>query len=143
MDPALVEITAPNGRRYQSLSRTALIEYYWPYAIAYAGNTYQPFKERESILRKTLFNDDMIFSGQEKGGFVVFPALDDDVEDFEVRIENMILRFDYRDEPMETVDIPYQFTRGGQLCPRAARSGTVGGKSVGTSRVFFVAVRLR
>ena len=68
MDPALIEITAPNGRRYQSLSLTALIEYYWPYAIAYAGNTYQPFKERESILRKTLFNDDMIFSGQEKAG---------------------------------------------------------------------------
>ena len=81
VDPALIEISAPNGRRYQSLSRTALIEYYWPYAIAYAGNTYQPFKEREGILRKTLFNDDMIFSGQEKSGFVVFPALDDDVED--------------------------------------------------------------
>ena len=23
----------------------------------------------------------------------------------------MTLRFDYRDEPIETVDIPYQFTR--------------------------------
>jgi hypothetical protein len=59
----------------------------------------------------------MIFSGQEMEGFVVFPALDNDVEDFEVRIENMALRFDYRNEPVETVDIPYQFTREVSYAP--------------------------
>ena len=111
VDPATMEITAPNGRRYHTLDLTALTEYYWPYAVAYAGNTYRSFKERESLMRKTLFRDDMIFSGQEKEGFVVFPALDHDVEDFEVRIDKMALRFDYRNEPLETVDIPYQFTR--------------------------------
>ena len=117
LDPATMEITAPNGRHYQTLDLTALTEYYWPYAIAYAGNTYKSFKEREGLMRKTLFSADMIFSGQETEGFVVFPALDNDVEDFEVRIENMALRFDYRNEPVETVDIPYQFTREVSYAP--------------------------
>ena len=111
VDPGAIEIVTDNGRRYQALSLSALTEYYWPYAIAYAGNTYAPFKERQSILRRTLFNDDMIFSAQEKEGYVIFPALDHDVEGFEVRIESMALRYDFRNEPIESVDIPYRFSR--------------------------------
>ena len=117
LDPSTMELTAPNGRRYKTLTLSALTEYYWPYAIAYAGNTHRSFKERESIMRKTLFTDDVIFSGQEREGFVVFPALDHDVEDFEVRIDKMALRFDYRNQPLETVDIPYHFTREVSYAP--------------------------
>ena len=111
VDPTAMEIVASNGRRYQALSLSALIEYYWPYAIAYAGNTYATFKERQSILRGTLFKDDMIFSGQDREGYVVFPALDRDVEEFEVRIERLAVRFDFRDEATESIDIPYRFSR--------------------------------
>ena len=33
------------------------------------------------------------------------------VEEWTVRIEKMVLRFDYRNEPVETVDILYRFSR--------------------------------
>ena len=53
----------------------------------------------------------MIFSGQEKEGYIVFPQLDRDVENFTLTVQEMALRFDFRNEPVETVDIPYEFQR--------------------------------
>lgn len=111
IDPENIEIAAGNGRRYQAVNFSALVEYYWPYAVAYAGNAYSLFKERRDLLLRSLFKDDMIFSGQEAEGYVVFPPLEHDVEAFTVWIRQMALRFDYRNEPIETVDIPYQFAR--------------------------------
>ena len=53
----------------------------------------------------------MVFSGQETQGFIAFAPLASDVEVFDVRIKGVVLRFDYRDQPVETVDIIYSFTR--------------------------------
>ena len=111
VDPSKIYIAAPNGRHYSALSLASLLEYYWPYAVGYSGVTYKYFQEREDVLRRTLFQDKMIFSGQESEGYVVFPSLDYDVEEFTLWIEGMALRFDYRNEPVETVDIPYLFRR--------------------------------
>lgn len=111
IDPADISIIAPNGRRYQALSLSALVEYYWPYAVAYAGNSRSNFTGRRDLLRRTLFNNDFVFSGQEKEGYIVFPILDRDVEEFEVRVKDMLLRFDYKGEPVEKIDIPYHFRR--------------------------------
>lgn len=111
IDPAKIYLAATNGRRYPALSLSALVEYYWPYAVAYTGKTYQYFQERRDILRRSLFRDEMIFSGQEKDGYVVFRPLDLDVEEFTVWIEDIALRFDYRDEPVETIDVAYHFRR--------------------------------
>jgi len=111
LDPADIAIEVPNGRRYESLSLSAMIEYYWPYAVAYAGNTYQSFKAREGLLRRSLFTGTPVFSGQETEGYIVFPVLGRDVETFTVTIRNMSLRFDFRGEPIESVDIPYLFNR--------------------------------
>jgi hypothetical protein len=111
VDPSNVQLTATNGRNYQALSLKALVEYHWPYAVAYGGNTYARFEERKDILKSTLFRGDMIFSGQEVEGYIVFPALDRDVEAFTVWVERIVLRFDYRNEPVETIDIPYRFHR--------------------------------
>lgn len=111
IDPANISITAPNGRHYQALSFSALVEYYWPYAVAYAGNSRANFTGRRDLLRRTLYNSDFVFSGQEKEGYVVFPVLDRDVEAFEVSIKDLLLRFDYKGEPVEKIDIPYHFRR--------------------------------
>ena len=119
VDPSDIEIVAPNGRRYRALSLLALTEYYWPYAIGYVGNSYHVLKERTGLLQQTLFRDDMIFSGQEAEGYVVFMPLDNDVEVFTVWIRGMDLRFDYRVEPVETVDIPYRFRREVYLARQA------------------------
>jgi hypothetical protein len=111
IDPAKIHLVATNGRDYPTLGLSSLVEYYWPYAVAYTGNTYRYFQERRDLLRKTLFKDDMVFSGQEQEGYIVFPTLDYDVEEFTVQIEDMALRFNYRDEPIDTIDIPYKLHR--------------------------------
>ena len=110
--PYSTEITAPNGRRYQAFSQAALAEYYAPYAVGYAGNTFHPSRERLDALNRTLYpEEEMVFSGQETEGNLVFYTLDHDVEDFTVQIKGMVLRFDYRGQPIETIDITYRFTR--------------------------------
>ena len=111
VNPAKMEINAPNGRHYRALTLSALLEYYYPYAVAFAGNTYRTFEERKDLLRRTMFEEEMIFSGQEKVGYVIFPLLDHDVQEFTLEIEGMALRFDFLDEPVETVDIRYRFSR--------------------------------
>ena len=55
--------------------------------------------------------DEMIFSGQERAGFIVFAPLASDVEEFKLRVEGLVLRFDYRNQPVETIDIAYPFNR--------------------------------
>ena len=111
IDPARMWIESPNGRVYQALSQIALTDYYWPYAVAYSGNARATFMNRRDILRRTMFPDDFIFSGQEVEGFVVFPPLDRDVEKCTLWVEDMALRFNYRGDPIELLDIPYRFER--------------------------------
>jgi len=111
LNPSFIELVATNGRHYQSLSLLALTEYYWPYAVAYSGNARSNFTERRDLMDRTLFPNEMIFSGQEREGFIVFPDLDLDIEEFTVWIRGIGLRYDYRDEPIESVDIPYTFQR--------------------------------
>ena len=111
VDPAGIYLAAANGRRYPALSLSALVEYYWPYAVAYTGRSYQYFQERRDLLRRSLFRNEMIFSGQERDGYLVFPPLDSDVEEFTIWFADIALRFDYRDEPVETLDVPYRFQR--------------------------------
>lgn len=73
-------------------------------------------------MRRTLFQDEMIFSGQEREEYVVFSTLDLDVEKFAIWIEGIALRFDYRDQPVKTTDVAYRFHREVYLArqPRAA-----------------------
>ena len=111
VDPASIFITSPNGRQYQALTYSALVEYYWPYAVAYGGNSRANLAERRALIRRTLFSDEMIFSGQESEGYVVFTNLDYDVEEFTVWIEDMALRFDFKGEPGDTININYPFER--------------------------------
>ena len=58
-----------------------------------------------------MLKNEEIFSGQEAEGFVVFPALHPDVSDIEVQVHDVVLRFDFRNEPVETTNISYNFIR--------------------------------
>jgi hypothetical protein len=111
IQPARIYLTSTNGRRYNALSLLALQEFYWPYALGYSGRVYRDFLTREDLLRKTLFRGDVVFSGQEVDGFVVFELLENDVEEFAVHLRDVVLRFDYKNEPLETIDVAYRFQR--------------------------------
>jgi hypothetical protein len=111
IDPSQVEVVAENGRRYWSLSQAQLEAYFRAYVLGYQGNTYSEYRERMGTLNRTLYAADPVFSGQERDGFVVFPVLHDDVAAIEVVVHGARLRFDFRGEPVETVDIRYHLER--------------------------------
>jgi len=111
IDPQGIYVASKNGREYASLSFQQMGTYFRTYAIGYRGNEYHEYDERLDILRQTMFPSDPIFSGQEQEGYIVFENFHPDVRDIKVRVENMILRFDFRDEPAEMTDIEYFFSR--------------------------------
>ena len=49
-------------------------------------------------------------SGQQTEGFFIFPALHADVNSVELVID-AALRFDFRDKPVDQIDISYAFER--------------------------------
>ncbi|MEE2659260.1 MAG: hypothetical protein VX733_12195 [Candidatus Latescibacterota bacterium] len=111
IDPVRVELLASNSRQYWSLNLQQLDTYYRAYAIGYRGNEYSRYQDRVDLLRRTMFNSDPVFSGQETEGFIVFPALHSDVESVQLIIHDASLRFDFRNEPLEQIDISYAFER--------------------------------
>lgn len=111
IDPARIVLESENKREYWSLGLQQLDTYYRAYAIGYRGNEYARYQERLDLLRRTLFKNEEIFSGQETEGFVVFPVLHPDVGKIRVVVKDMVLRFDFRNEPTEAIDIEYRFDR--------------------------------
>ena len=111
IDPSKIVVKAANKREYWSLNFEQLDTYYRAYAIGYRGNEYARYQERRDLLRRTMLKNEEIFSGQEAEGFVVFPALHPDVSDIEVQVHDVVLRFDFRNEPVETTNISYNFIR--------------------------------
>ena len=111
IDPARVVLNTANNREYWSLSFEQLDSYYRAYAIGYRGNEYERYQERRDLLRRTMFKNEEIFSGQETDGFIILPALHHDVSKITVTVHDVVLRFDFRNEPIETIKIDYAFHR--------------------------------
>jgi len=111
LDSSKMRILAGNGRIYSTLTLPQLLGYYRTYAIGYSGNAYDAYEQRTDILKRTLFPNDILFTGQEQEGFVVFPKLHSDVDRITVQIRDLVLRFDVRDEPVERIGIEYVFER--------------------------------
>ncbi|HID10997.1 MAG TPA: hypothetical protein EYP17_06815 [Candidatus Latescibacteria bacterium] len=111
VDPSKAVLVADNGRVYRSLGMAELSGYYRAYVLGQAGNFYARFEERKDILKRTLYRGDIIFSGQEQEGYLVFPPLHPDVDRFQVTLKGVVLRFDYKDEPLETTELTFRFQR--------------------------------
>jgi len=111
VEPLTARLVAQNGRQYAPLSLAELELYFEKYLTAYSGNNYALFKERVGILRNTLYSGEMVFSGQEAEGFLVFPALHPDVREVRLQLRDVIVRFDVWNEPVEHLDIEYVFER--------------------------------
>jgi hypothetical protein len=111
LNPLNATITTANNRQYQAFSFAQLDEYFRAYWLGRTGQGRERFENRTDLLRRTLYSSSMVFSGQEEKGFVVFPALHDDVEKVEVHIEDIALRFNYAGQPVESIDIDFSFER--------------------------------
>ena len=105
-------IEASNGRVYFPWGQYDFEEFFRRFPLAYNGLGYLRFRERLSLLKLGLYPDnDFCFSGQEFEGYIVFDKMHDDVEDIIFRIPTVGIRYDYRDEPLETVALAYKFER--------------------------------
>ena len=80
------------------------------------------WKERDGILRRSMFGDEQVFSAQENEGYLVFKPLAPDVEEMTVHIPDVVVRYDYKGDPVETVDVEMYFDREiGRVYPDGRR----------------------
>ncbi len=111
-DPLTVTIEAANGRSYYPWGDYDAEEYFRRYPLAFNGLGYLRYKERRDLYTQGKYPDDeFCFSGQEVEGYVVFSKIHDDVSAITVRIPEFGLRYNYRNEPVETVDLSFRFKR--------------------------------
>lgn len=111
VDPMKMRLISKKRRKYRPLSLSDLKEQYYPFAVGYAGNAYSRFEDRKDILQRTLYTADPVFSGQEQEGYVVFPPLHNDVRQITVYLDDIVLRYDSFNRPIEILNIIFQFRR--------------------------------
>lgn len=111
IDPEKIALFADNERQYWALGMKQLTTYFRAYALGYRGNEYSRYRERLDLLTRTMYHKEIIFSGQEVEGYLVFRNLHPDVSSLTLMIHDAVTRFDYRNEPVETVDVSYRFGR--------------------------------
>jgi hypothetical protein len=112
LDTEKMIMIADNGRTYGALSFQQLEVYYRAMVTGYRGNEHALFDERRDILRKTMYpGGQLVFSGQEAEGYVVFHPLHPDVREVTVKVRDLALRFDFRNEPVEKINIAFGFHR--------------------------------
>lgn len=110
--PNEMALTSRNGRIFLPLTFEFLREYYAPYNVGWIGVGSRNFEERKDLLKRTLFPEqEYVFSGQERMGYVVFPTLPDDVVAIEVLINDLGVRYDVRGKAVEALNLNYRFSR--------------------------------
>ncbi len=133
LDPKKVHITTSNGRKYYALTREQLSIYYRRYirggsggnAPGVSGNAHSVWKERDGILRSSMFADGQLFSAQESEGFLVFRPLAPDVDELTVHIPDVVVRYNYKGDAIEEVDVEMRFERKiGLIYPNGSKVAT-------------------
>lgn len=133
LDPTQVYITTSNGRKYYALTRDQISIYYRRYvqggtggnAPGVSGNAHSVWKERDGIMRRTMYVNEQVFSAQESEGFLVFEPLAPDVDELTVHIPDVIVRYDYKGDPLEEVDVEMSFERKiGRVYPDGSKVAT-------------------
>lgn len=111
-DVLATSIEADNQRIYYPWGQYDFEEYFRRFPRAYNGLGYMRYRERQSQLKRTLYPDDAFcFSGQELSGYIVFEDVHTDVREIIFKIPRFGLRYDFRNEPLETVDLSFRFER--------------------------------
>ena len=112
IDPSKTTIFSTNNRVYRSLSYAELYDYFRAFWQGRTGQGRVDFKNRTSILRQSMYTEAAtVFSGSEQEGYLVFPALDDDVLKIRLDIEDIAVRFDFSGAAVETIDLSFSFER--------------------------------
>ena len=133
LDPKKVYITTSNGRKYYALRQEQLSIYYRRYvgggtggdAPGMPGNARSVWQERTGILARTMFRDEEVFSAQVNEGYLVFKPLAPDIDELTVHIPDVVVRFDFKGDPLEDVDVEMHFEREiGRIYPDGRKVAT-------------------
>lgn len=117
LDPANVILKTDRGERlrYYGISKEEAennFEEYYIYLRGPGGNERYRFEERMGIVKEELYRKDRkIFKGQDYHGFICFGPLHDEVKEVEMVIEDLVIRFDEFDLPVETINLSFKFKR--------------------------------
>ena len=108
----MVTIESANGRHYYPWGTYDVEEYFRRFPLAFNGLGYLRFDERRDIYNRAKYPDDeFCFSGQEVEGYVIFSKIHDDVAEIVFHIPEFGLRYNFRNEPLETIDLQFRFKR--------------------------------
>ena len=111
-DPLMVTVESANGRRYYPWGSYDVEEYFRRFPLAFNGLGYLRYNERRGLYNRAKYPDDeFCFSGQEVEGYVIFSKIHTDVAEIAVEIPEFGLRYNFRDEPIETIDLRFRFKR--------------------------------
>ena len=111
-DPLMVTVESVNGRRYYPWGSYDVEEYFRRFPLAFNGLGYRRYNERRGLYNLAKYPDDeFCFSGQEVEGYVIFSKIHTDVAEIAVEIPEFGLRYNFRDEPIETIDLRFRFKR--------------------------------
>jgi hypothetical protein len=112
VDPVKATIHSTNNRVYRALTYSQLYDYFRTFWQGRTGQGRVDFKNRTSILRQSMYTEPTtVFSGSEQEGYLVFPALDDDVTKIQLDLEGIAVRFDFSGAAVETIDLSFSFER--------------------------------
>ena len=77
-----------------------------------SGNEFYRFDTRMGNVRSSTFLEDTkVFKGESYSGLLTFSPLDEEVDRVQLILEDFVLKFDASDQPLETVDIFFDFDR--------------------------------
>ena len=111
-DPLKAVVHASNGRVYYPWGRYDFEEYFRRFPQAFNGLGYQRLAERRAMLKRSQYPDDeFCFSGQTTEGYILFPVIHSDVTEVTFEIPEVGIRYNFRDEPVEQVDLNFRFKR--------------------------------
>lgn len=112
LDPLKTIIHSSNGRTYYPWGRYDFEEYFRRFPLAFNGLGYQRLNERRGMIKRSQYpEDEFCFSGQTTEGYILFPVIHDDVAEIEFEIPALGIRYNFRDEAVEKLDLNFRFKR--------------------------------
>ncbi|MED5415628.1 MAG: hypothetical protein VYC64_11790, partial [Candidatus Latescibacterota bacterium] len=95
-----------------SYSSNRSFERYYRGIRGQSGNEFYRFDTRMGNVRSSAFLEDTkVFKGESYSGLLTFSPLEEEVERVQLVLEDFVLKFDASDQPLETVDIFFDFDR--------------------------------
>jgi len=111
LDPVQTRLEAPDGRQYWALTLDQLDSYYRAYLQGHQGNEYLRYQQRLDLARSALYKNEEVFPGDASEGLLVFPVLAPHIGQVTLHLSDLVLRFDPRGEPVESLALTFPFVR--------------------------------